>query len=56
VILTSSEGERFEFVATLLSVADCAVNQLKADLIEDITLGSTRDIRCEEIWYTKDVC
>jgi hypothetical protein len=36
VILTSSEGERFEFVATLPSAADCAVNQLKADLIEDI--------------------
>jgi hypothetical protein len=36
VILTSSEGERFEFVATLPSAADSAVNQLKADLIEDI--------------------
>jgi hypothetical protein len=36
VILTSSEGEWFEFVATLPLVADCAVNQLKADLIEDI--------------------
>jgi hypothetical protein len=36
VILTSSKGERFEFVATLPSIADCAVNQLKADLIEDI--------------------
>jgi hypothetical protein len=36
LILTSLEGERFEFVATLPSVADCAVNQLKADLIEDI--------------------
>jgi hypothetical protein len=36
VILTSSEGEQFEFVATLPSAADCAVNQLKADLIEDI--------------------
>jgi hypothetical protein len=36
VILTSSEGERFEFIATLPSVADCAVNQQKADLIEDI--------------------
>jgi hypothetical protein len=34
VILTSSEGERFEFIATLLSAADCAVNQLKAELIE----------------------
>jgi hypothetical protein len=36
VIVTSSEGERFEFVATLPSAADCAVNQLKTDLIEDI--------------------
>jgi hypothetical protein len=36
VIVTSSEGERFEFVATLRSAADCAVNQLKTDLIEDI--------------------
>jgi hypothetical protein len=36
VILTSSEGEQFEFVAILPSAADCAVNQLKADLIEDI--------------------
>jgi hypothetical protein len=36
VILRSPEGERFEFVATLLSAADCAVNQLKVDLIEDI--------------------
>jgi hypothetical protein len=36
VLLTSLEGERFEFVATLPSAADCAVNQLKADSIEDI--------------------
>jgi hypothetical protein len=36
VVLTSSEGERFEFVATLPSAVDCAVNQLKADSIEDI--------------------
>jgi hypothetical protein len=36
VILTSSEGERFEFVATLPSATDCAVNQLKANLIVDI--------------------
>jgi hypothetical protein len=35
VLLTSSGGEQFEF-ATLPSAADCAVNQLKADLIEDI--------------------
>jgi hypothetical protein len=31
VLLTSSEGERFKFVAP-----DCVVNQLKADSIEDI--------------------
>jgi hypothetical protein len=36
LILTSPEGERFEFVATLPSAADCAVNQLKAGSIEDI--------------------
>jgi hypothetical protein len=36
VILTSLEGERFEFIATLPPVADFAVNQLKTDLIEDI--------------------
>jgi hypothetical protein len=36
VILTSPGGERFDFVATLPSAADCAVNQLKADLIVDI--------------------
>jgi hypothetical protein len=36
VLLTSPKGERFEFVATLPSAADCAVNQLKANLIEDI--------------------
>jgi hypothetical protein len=36
VLLTSPEGERFEFVATLLSAADGAVNQLKPDSIEDI--------------------
>jgi hypothetical protein len=36
VVLTSSEGERFEFVATLPSAADCEVNQLKADSIEDL--------------------
>jgi hypothetical protein len=36
VLLTCLEGERFEFVATLPSAADCAVNQLKADSIEDI--------------------
>jgi hypothetical protein len=34
VILTSSECEWFEFVATLLSAADGAVNQLKVELIE----------------------
>jgi hypothetical protein len=36
VLLTSLQGERFEFVATLPSTADCAVNLLKADLIDDI--------------------
>jgi hypothetical protein len=36
VLLTSPEGEWFEFVATLSSAADFAVNQLKADSIEDI--------------------
>jgi hypothetical protein len=36
VVLTSQEGERFEFVATLPSAADCAVNQLKANSMEDI--------------------
>ena len=36
VILTSSEVERFELVATLLSAIDCAVNLMKADSIEDI--------------------
>ena len=36
VILTSSSGERFEFMATLLAVADCTVNQLQGNSIEDI--------------------
>jgi hypothetical protein len=36
VLLTTPEGERFEFVATLPSAADCVANQLKAGLIEDI--------------------
>jgi hypothetical protein len=36
VFLMSPKGERFKFVATLPSAADYAVNQLKADLIEDI--------------------
>jgi hypothetical protein len=40
VILTSPEGERFEFVATLPSAADCAVNQLKASSMEDISVVS----------------
>jgi hypothetical protein len=40
VILTSPEGERFEFVATLPSAADCAVNQLKASSMEDIRVVS----------------
>jgi hypothetical protein len=36
VLFTSPEDERFEFVVTLPSAPDCAVNQLKANLIEDI--------------------
>jgi hypothetical protein len=36
VLLTSPEGELFGFIATLPTVAHCAVNQLKADSIEDI--------------------
>jgi hypothetical protein len=40
VLLTSPEGERFEFIATLPSAADCAVNQLKINLIEDIRVVS----------------
>jgi hypothetical protein len=36
VVLTSQEGERFEFIATLPSAADCATNQLKANSMEDI--------------------
>jgi hypothetical protein len=39
VLLTSSEGEWLEFVATLPSTADCVENQLKADLIENIRVG-----------------
>jgi hypothetical protein len=35
VILTSLAGKQFEFVATLPPATDCAVNQLKADLIDD---------------------
>jgi hypothetical protein len=36
MLLTSLEGERFEFIATLPSAVDCVVNRLKADSIEDI--------------------
>jgi hypothetical protein len=36
MLLMSLDGEWFEFVATLPSATDCAVSQLKADLIEDI--------------------
>jgi hypothetical protein len=36
VLLTSPDGERFKFVATLPSAADCTVNQLKTDSTEDI--------------------
>jgi hypothetical protein len=40
VLLTSPEGERFKFVAMLPSAVDCAVNQLKANSIEDIRVVS----------------
>jgi hypothetical protein len=40
VVLTSQEGERFEFVATLPPAKDCAVNQLKASSMEDIRVVS----------------
>jgi len=36
VILNSSSGERFEFLATLPAAADCTVNQLQGNSIEDI--------------------
>jgi hypothetical protein len=36
VLLTSPEGERFEFITTIPSAADSKVNRMKADLIEDI--------------------
>src|SRR6185312_8442755 len=39
VLLTSSAGERFEFVATPPTSADCTVNQMKAALIEDIRIA-----------------
>ena len=39
VLLTSSAGERFEFVATPPTSADCTVNRMKADLIEDIKIA-----------------
>ena len=38
VLLTSLAGERFEFVATPPTSTDCAVNRMKADLIEDIRI------------------
>ena len=38
VLLTSPTGERFEFVATPPTSIDCVVNQMKADLIEDIKI------------------
>jgi hypothetical protein len=50
VILMSPEGERFEFIATLPAAADCAVNQLKADLIEDIR------VVCEYPNVFPDIC
>jgi len=39
VLLTSPAGERFEFVATPPTSADCTVNQMKAALIEDIRIA-----------------
>jgi hypothetical protein len=36
VLLTSPEGEWFEFIATPLTAADCAVNQMKGMPLEDI--------------------
>ena len=36
VILTSSSGERFEFMATLPAAAECTLNQLQGSSIEDI--------------------
>jgi hypothetical protein len=38
VILTSLDGEWFEFIATLPPAVDCAMNQLKVELIEDIRM------------------
>jgi len=40
VLLTSPEGERFEFIATPLSTADCVVNQMKGMPLEDIKVVS----------------
>ena len=36
VLLASSEGERFEFVATVPAATDCTVNQLQGNSIGDI--------------------
>ena len=36
VILTCSSGERFEFMATLPTATDCAMNRLQGNSIEDI--------------------
>ena len=36
VLLTSPEGEQLEFVATLPSTANCAVNQVQKTFLEDI--------------------
>ena len=36
VLLASLAGERFKFIAKLLSAVDCAVNQMRANLINDI--------------------
>lgn len=40
VLLTSPEGEQFEFIATPLSTADCVVNQMKGMPLEDIKVVS----------------
>ncbi|XP_034592243.1 uncharacterized protein [Setaria viridis] len=42
VFLTSPNGERIEFVATLPSVADCMVNQLDGKAFEDIKVMKIR--------------
>ena len=36
VLLTSTAGERFEFMATLPTATNCAMNRLQGNSIEDI--------------------